>query len=86
MITCKSAEMSSLLETDIVFTEKKNIHEHVLFSFHVKNKKIITNKLSLANRLHFCCGGFGKVFIYLHMIDSMTSSAPPPMDNRRKSL
>ena len=31
-------------------------------------------------------GGLGRVFMYLQMIDSMTSSAPPPMDNNRKSL
>ena len=31
-------------------------------------------------------GGLGRVFMYLQMIDSITSSAPPPMDNNRKSL
>ena len=30
--------------------------------------------------------GLGRVFMYLQMIDSITSSAPPPMDNNRKSL
>lgn len=59
---------------------------HLVRMYSKKNLQSITNKLLFANRLHFCFGGFGKVFIYLHMIDSMTSSAPPPIDNRRKSL
>jgi len=31
-------------------------------------------------------GGFGNVPMYLQMIASITSSAPPPIDARRRSL
>ena len=30
--------------------------------------------------------GLGRMFMYLQMMDNITSSAPPPIDSRRKSL
>ena len=37
-------------------------------------------------RLYFFFCGFGRMSMYLHIMDSITSSAPPPIDNKRKSL
>jgi hypothetical protein len=34
----------------------------------------------------FFFGGTGRISMYLQIIDSITSSAPPPIDKRRKSL
>ena len=42
--------------------------------------------LMLSVIVYFFFGGLGRVFMYLAMIDSITSSAPPPIDNNLKSL